>query len=63
MHGPLNTTYLVVMLFAKTFVAFLMPYRLAFESQETLFWVLFDEFIDFIFFIDIIVIFNLPYYD
>jgi hypothetical protein len=54
------------MLIAKSYYAFIMTYRLAFESinrSEQFHWVVIDECFDLIFLAEILINFNKPYYD
>lgn len=54
------------MLIAKSYYAFIITYRLAFESidrEEMFHWVIVDEFFDLIFLAEILIKFNRPYYD
>jgi hypothetical protein len=58
----------MIMVMLKGYYAFVVTYRLAFESiektnKEQLYWVVMDEFMDLLFFVDIIITFNKPYYD
>lgn len=53
----LITTFFLIFLF------FVSPYRLAFSVEDTLPWIIVDEFIDFVFLCDIILNFFFAYYD
>lgn len=66
--GRVNVAYQIVMFLLKSYYAFVVTYRLAFESieksrKEKIYWVVTDELMDLLFLIDIIITFNRPYYD
>lgn len=66
--GNVFIVHQTVMFMAKFYFGFVLTYRLAFSSiqvylTESLYWVIIDEFMDLIFFFDIIITFNKPYYD
>ena len=64
--GKIHMTYQITMLIVKSYYAFVVTYRLAFEAidgTEKLYWVIIDSLTDLIFLIDIAIHFNRPYYD
>jgi hypothetical protein len=66
--GRYHTMYMIWLFVLKSYFAFVVTYRLAFENidktrKEKDMWVAIDFIMDFSFLIDIVITFNKPYYD
>jgi hypothetical protein len=61
--GPVNIFYNFFYLFHKLTTVVYIPFKAAFEQEPTWGTVYFDFYLDLIFFIDIVIIFNMPLYD
>lgn len=62
-YGPMFTFYNFFYVVHKAIVAFYIPYKCAFEGVPTWGSVAFDFYLEAIFFMEIILTFNLPVYD
>jgi len=62
-YGPVFTLFNFFYVLHKAVIAFYIPFKCAFESSVSWGSVGFDFYLDFIFVIEIIINFNLPFYD
>ena len=63
LFGTPYVIYSLLFTVHKLIVAFYIPYKAAFEDEPPWSTVYFDFYLDFVFFIDILIMFNMPLYD